>query len=263
MADLDAAKLDDVKGWFQTYYGPSNAVLVIAGDVDAKTAKEKVERYFGDIPAGPPVARQETWVAQTQRKPARGDAGPGAAKQALQGVERAAVGLVRRDVSRACRVGAERRQVVPAVQAAGVRRADRDRRRRLPRPARDRRTLHGHGERPSRRGSRQGGARGKRGARTFPRHRAHPGGTGPRQDPGARGIHPGRRAHRRLRRKVGRARAGRGLCRPGRFLHGAAAADRRGNHRAGARIRRALARRWRLHARGTTPSPSTPPPPPA
>ena len=64
MADLDAASLDDVKGWFQTYYGPSNAVLVIAGDVDAKTAREKVERYFGDIPAGPPVARQETWVAK-------------------------------------------------------------------------------------------------------------------------------------------------------------------------------------------------------
>jgi zinc protease len=64
MDDLDAAKLDDVKGWFQTYYGPSNAVLVIAGDVDAKTAKEKVERYFGDIPSGPPVARQGEWVAK-------------------------------------------------------------------------------------------------------------------------------------------------------------------------------------------------------
>jgi Predicted Zn-dependent peptidases len=64
MDDLDAAKLDDVKGWFQAYYGPSNAVLVIAGDVDAKTAREKVERYFGDIPAGPPVARQGEWIAK-------------------------------------------------------------------------------------------------------------------------------------------------------------------------------------------------------
>ncbi|MGH7498996.1 MAG: M16 family metallopeptidase, partial [Gemmatimonadales bacterium] len=64
MADLDAAKLDDVKEWFQSYYGPSNAVLVIAGDIDAKTAKEKVERYFGDIPAGPPVARQGEWIAR-------------------------------------------------------------------------------------------------------------------------------------------------------------------------------------------------------
>jgi zinc protease len=64
MEDLDAAKLDDVKAWFQTYYGPANAVLVLAGDVDAKTAREKVERYFGDIPSGPPVARQGEWIAK-------------------------------------------------------------------------------------------------------------------------------------------------------------------------------------------------------
>jgi zinc protease len=64
MDDLDAAKLDDVKGWFQTYYGPANAVLVVAGDVDAKTVKDKVARYFGDIPSGPPVARQGVWIAK-------------------------------------------------------------------------------------------------------------------------------------------------------------------------------------------------------
>jgi len=64
MEDLDAAKLDDVKGWFQNYYGPANAVLVVAGDIDVATAKAKVERYFGDIPSGPPVARQETWIAK-------------------------------------------------------------------------------------------------------------------------------------------------------------------------------------------------------
>jgi zinc protease len=64
MEDLDAAKLDDVKAWFQSYYGPANAVLVVAGDIDVATAKAKVERYFGDIPSGPPVARQETWIAK-------------------------------------------------------------------------------------------------------------------------------------------------------------------------------------------------------
>jgi zinc protease len=64
MEDLDAAKLDDVKAWFQTYYGPANAVLVVAGDIDVATAKAKVERYFGDIPSGPPLTRQETWVAK-------------------------------------------------------------------------------------------------------------------------------------------------------------------------------------------------------
>ncbi|MDB5686114.1 MAG: peptidase, partial [Rhizorhabdus sp.] len=34
MADLDAASLDDVKGWFRAKYGPNNAVLVLAGDID-------------------------------------------------------------------------------------------------------------------------------------------------------------------------------------------------------------------------------------
>jgi zinc protease len=64
MDDLNAASLDDVKEWFKTYYGPSNAVLVIAGDIDVKTAKEKVTKYFGDIPPGPPVAHPQSWVAK-------------------------------------------------------------------------------------------------------------------------------------------------------------------------------------------------------
>jgi zinc protease len=64
MEDLDAAKLDDVKDWFRSYYGPANAVVVVAGDIDPKVAKQKVEIYFGDIPAGPPVARQQAWIAK-------------------------------------------------------------------------------------------------------------------------------------------------------------------------------------------------------
>jgi zinc protease len=64
MEDLDAAKLDDVKEWFRTYYGPANAVVVVAGDIDTQTARQRVQKYFGDIPAGPPVARQEAWVAK-------------------------------------------------------------------------------------------------------------------------------------------------------------------------------------------------------
>jgi zinc protease len=64
MADLDAASMADVKEWFKTYYGPSNVVIVVAGDVDTKVAKEKVEKYFGDIPAGPPVAHQQVWIAK-------------------------------------------------------------------------------------------------------------------------------------------------------------------------------------------------------
>ncbi len=57
MADLNAASLDDVQRFFKTWYGPNNAVLVLAGDIDVATAKEKVTRFFGDIPAGPTMAQ--------------------------------------------------------------------------------------------------------------------------------------------------------------------------------------------------------------
>ena len=56
MADLDAASLDDVKRWFTDNYGPNNAVLVLAGDIDLATARPLVEKYFGAIPRGPRVA---------------------------------------------------------------------------------------------------------------------------------------------------------------------------------------------------------------
>ena len=63
MEDLNAASLEDVQEWFKTYYGPNNAVIVIAGDVTPEVALEKVTRYFGDIEPGPPVASFEKWVA--------------------------------------------------------------------------------------------------------------------------------------------------------------------------------------------------------
>ncbi len=64
MEDLNAASLEDVKEWFRTYYGPANATLVIAGDVNTDSVRQKVERYFGDIPSGPPVTVQREWVAK-------------------------------------------------------------------------------------------------------------------------------------------------------------------------------------------------------
>ncbi|MCZ7604105.1 MAG: insulinase family protein [Melioribacteraceae bacterium] len=66
MEDLDAATLEDVHEWFKTYYGAANAVLVVAGDITPEVAKEKVEKYFGDIPAGPPIAKYDTWVAKME-----------------------------------------------------------------------------------------------------------------------------------------------------------------------------------------------------
>ena len=67
MNDLNAASLDDVKTWFRTWYGPNNAVLVLAGDIDVATAKEKVARYFGDIPAGPSMAQPKVDVAKREK----------------------------------------------------------------------------------------------------------------------------------------------------------------------------------------------------
>ena len=64
MEDLNAASLDDVKEWFKNYYGTANAVVVLAGDIDIKTAKAKMLKYFGDIPSGPPVAKYEEHIAK-------------------------------------------------------------------------------------------------------------------------------------------------------------------------------------------------------
>ena len=64
MEDLDAASLEDVQDWFKTYYGPNNAVLALAGDIDLETAKAKVTKFFGDIPAGPPLIKPERWIAK-------------------------------------------------------------------------------------------------------------------------------------------------------------------------------------------------------
>jgi zinc protease len=55
MEDLGAASLDDVRDFFRTWYQPNNAVLTLVGDFASEEARRLVERYFGDIPAGPQV----------------------------------------------------------------------------------------------------------------------------------------------------------------------------------------------------------------
>src|ERR1700682_781416 len=64
MKDLDAASMADVQEWFKTYYGPNNVTVVIAGDVTPEVARQKVEKYYGEIPAGPPIAKHEAWIAK-------------------------------------------------------------------------------------------------------------------------------------------------------------------------------------------------------
>jgi len=55
MADLDAASLDDVTRFFRTWYGPNNAVLTIAGDVEEEPVFDAAARLFGAIPPTPPL----------------------------------------------------------------------------------------------------------------------------------------------------------------------------------------------------------------
>lgn len=62
MEDLNSASLDDVKAWFNQYYGPNNAILVLSGDINADEAKPLVNKYFGDIEPGPALSKWEAWV---------------------------------------------------------------------------------------------------------------------------------------------------------------------------------------------------------
>jgi zinc protease len=56
--------LDDVRDFFRTYYSPSNAAVVIAGDITPPEAFEKVKRYFGGLPSGPRPGRVTAWIPE-------------------------------------------------------------------------------------------------------------------------------------------------------------------------------------------------------
>ena len=66
-ADLDAATLGDVRTFFKTYYAPSNAVLVILGDVIPEEAMALAEKYFAQIPAGEPAPKADASEAGANR----------------------------------------------------------------------------------------------------------------------------------------------------------------------------------------------------
>ena len=59
-ADIEAARLADVRAFFTDYYAPNNATLVIAGDFDPAAVKGMIERHFGPIPSGPAVVATPT-----------------------------------------------------------------------------------------------------------------------------------------------------------------------------------------------------------
>jgi predicted Zn-dependent peptidase len=69
LKDIEAATLEDVRSFFKTYYAPNNAVLTIAGDVDASEVKKMVEKYFTSIPSQPRPANPDiTEPPQTKEK---------------------------------------------------------------------------------------------------------------------------------------------------------------------------------------------------
>lgn len=57
MEDLDAATLEEFKQYFQDYYAPGNATLVVAGDIDIEKTKDLIKKYFAPIPARETVSR--------------------------------------------------------------------------------------------------------------------------------------------------------------------------------------------------------------
>lgn len=59
--DLNGVDVDDLKAFFLRWYGPNNATLSIGGDIDVAKTLEWVEKYFGDIPAGPEVKTADKW----------------------------------------------------------------------------------------------------------------------------------------------------------------------------------------------------------
>lgn len=68
MEHLDAATLDEFNAYFKKNYGPNNAVLIVAGDIDLAKTKKMVKEYFGEVKRGPDVVRNfeaETPITET------------------------------------------------------------------------------------------------------------------------------------------------------------------------------------------------------
>jgi len=66
MNDLDNMTADDLRDWYQQWYAPNNATLVVSGDVNAEEVYQLAKKYFGPLPAGKPIkAAQRPEVIQT------------------------------------------------------------------------------------------------------------------------------------------------------------------------------------------------------
>jgi hypothetical protein len=173
MEDLSAASLEDVESFFRRYYVPNNAVISVAGAVDAEEVRDMVERYFGWIPRGEAVERPRAGDPGHRGEPAHHAGGPRHASAVQRDLAHAG-GLFRgRRGPRCARADPRGRQELPALRSPRLRGADRAGRERVQLVQASLGRLHradhgagGHRARPDR------GGRG-RGDRP-PRHRAAP-----------------------------------------------------------------------------------------
>jgi len=67
MADLKHASLEDVKAYYEHFYGPNNATLVLAGDFNPDTVKVLINKYFGEIKSHGEVAARSAMVPVLQK----------------------------------------------------------------------------------------------------------------------------------------------------------------------------------------------------
>ena len=70
LEDLQNATLEDVRSFYEKWYGPNNATMVIAGDIKPKDVKKIVKKYFGEIKKGPEITNPEPWhveLAETKK----------------------------------------------------------------------------------------------------------------------------------------------------------------------------------------------------
>ena len=254
MDDLNAASMSDVQEWFKTYYGPSNAVLCVAGDIDANTARQKVEKYFGDIPAGPPIAANRVWIAKmtgTHRQVAQ-DRVPQARIYKVWNVPQNGspdadyLDLLARVLSQGKSSRLYKRLVYDDQIATDVSAFNFD--------PRDRRPIPDSGDRPAGRRSDQGRKGHRRGTGASARGRSDGRGDGAREESKAGRVRARHRTGRWVRRKIGSAGQQPDLPGQPRRLQGQPQTYRRRNRRRPSVGRKALAVRRRLYSR----SPSLP-----
>ena len=129
MEDLTAASYDDVVDFFKKYYAPSNASLVVAGDIDPAATRQLVEKWFGDVKPGPapkPMTIPGVALTGVQKKTITDRV---QLPRLYSRVADAAALRAGRRRARRRRRRARRRQELAALQAARLRHADRAERR--------------------------------------------------------------------------------------------------------------------------------------